>query len=84
MSNFSDENVNAGCYKALNEDMGRQLKRLGWECTFDNEGNPAYESPSGQVVTNVYDAWCAATDSPNDLHYGIDKEPPQPKYVKPV
>jgi hypothetical protein len=85
MSDFSRENLNCQDYDTLNAVWERQLCQLGWERTWGIDGlgwrSPGDVDSPGQ---SLYDAWSTATETPQDLKYGIEKEPPEPKYRKPV
>lgn len=84
MSDFAKKNLNCDDYESLNQDWVSQLQQLGWQRTWTEDG-PGWRSPaSGSEGQSVYDAWREATGTPDDLHLGMTKEPPEPTYRKPV
>jgi hypothetical protein len=83
MSEFANKNLNCNDYHALNQDWAKQLEQLGWQRTWTEDG-PGWRSPSGGEGQSTYDAWAEATETPTDLKYGLEKEPPTTPYRKPV
>lgn len=87
MSEFEKDNLNSCDYDSLNATWRGQLKQLGWEPAWGENG-PCFRGPDGQEVSSeggsCYAAWAAATDTPTDLKLGVDKEPPVEPYRKPA
>ena len=85
MSDFAKENLNSTDYDSLNQHWECQLKQLGWQRVWGENG-PVWRSPDGEgdAPQSLYDAWASATETPTDLRLGMTKEPPETPYRKPV
>jgi hypothetical protein len=82
MSEFAKENLCCEDYEAMCCAQAKQLEQAGWVRSYGPDG-PGWCPPDGGECVCTYDAWVKATDTPTDLHLGIDKEPPAPVYHKP-
>jgi hypothetical protein len=85
MSEFEKKNLNCEDYESLTQDWARQLCQLGYQRAYDFEnGESGWRAAAGGLVQSTYEAWSDATNTPDDLKLGIEKEPPATPYRKPV
>jgi hypothetical protein len=83
MSDFAKQNLSCQDYESLTADWEQQLIRAGYQRSWSMENGCGWCSPDGGECQSTYDAWLAATNTPDDLRRGVTFEPPQPVYRKP-
>lgn len=85
MNEFAKENLNCDDYATMNCIWADQLRQLGWQRQWGPDG-PGWCPPDDAQgePQSLYDAWVAATGTPDDLKLGMTKEPPEPQYRKPM
>ncbi len=85
MSEFEKKNLSVDDYEALKQDWANQLRQLGYQRAYDYENmESGWRASAGGPVQTTYEAWSDATNTPDDLKFGIEKEPPAPTYRKPA
>lgn len=84
MSDFEKKNLNCNDYESLTQDWASQLRQLGYQQGWGEEGWGWCAPDADGDYKSLYDAWREATGTPDDLHLGMTKEPPEPTYRKPV
>ena len=84
MSKFEEKNLNPCDYNSLTQDWENQLRQLGYKRAWDSEEGYGWQAEAGGPVQSTYEAWSDATNTPDDLKLGIEKEPPATKYRNPA
>ncbi len=87
MSTFEKKNLSCDDYKSLTQDWENQLRQLGYQRAYEWDGDEyvnGWRASAGGPVQTTYEAWSDATNTPDDLKFGIEKEPPAPTYRKPA
>lgn len=74
MSDFAKKNLNCNDYPALNAEWECQLKQLGYQRGYDVDMGYGWQSADDAPVQSAYDAWRTATNAPDDMRLGMEKE----------
>ena len=71
---MDQRDLNPKDYAGMTEVWKKDLCRLGWEPTW-NEDGPAYRpSDSDSEGLSLYDAWCKATGTPAVMKIGMGEK----------